>query len=76
MIRYASMLLIAVAVGILLLFKIQNLSAATVTFLGASMTLPVSFLVFGVYLLGMISGGAVFGLLRSWARGATRRPRS
>ena len=74
MIRYASMLLIAVAVGVLFLFTIQNLSAATVTFLGANMTLPVSFLVFGVYLPGMVSGGAVVGLLRSWARSATRMP--
>ena len=74
--RYVYMLLIAGAIGVLLLFKIQNLSAVTLTFLGASMTLPVSFLVLGVYLLGMLSGGAVVGLLRSWARGATSRSRS
>ena len=40
-----------------------------------SVTLPVSVLVILVYVLGMMTGGALFGLVRSWVRGATRQPR-
>lgn len=40
-----------------------------------SATLPLSTLVILVYLLGMVTGGALFGLVRSWIHGATRPPR-
>jgi uncharacterized integral membrane protein len=67
------MLLIVLAVGILLLFKVQNLAAVTVSFLGADFTMPVSFLIFVVYVLGMLTGSSVFGLLRSWTQGAMQK---
>jgi uncharacterized integral membrane protein len=73
--RYVYMLLILLAVGILLLFKVQNLAAATVSFLGADFTMPVSFLIFVVYVLGMLTGSSVFGLLRSWTQGAMQKQR-
>jgi hypothetical protein len=38
-----------------------------------SITLPLSLLVFLIYVLGMLTGGFMLSLLRSWARGATRR---
>ncbi len=53
--RYVYMFLIALAVIILLVFKIQNLSAVTVSFPGADFTMPVSFLILGVYALGMLT---------------------
>jgi len=71
--RYVYMLLILLAVGILLLFKVQNLAAVTVSFLGADFTMPVSFLIFVVYVLGMLTGSSVFGLLRSWTQGAMQK---
>lgn len=74
MMRYVYMFLIALAVVILLVFKVQNLSAVTVSFLGADFTMPVSFLIFVVYALGMLTGSAVFGLLRSWTQGALQKP--
>ena len=37
-----------------------------------SATLPISVLVIFVYVLGMVTGGALFGLVRSWIHGATR----
>jgi uncharacterized integral membrane protein len=74
MMRYAYMFLIALAVVILLVFKIQNLSAVTVSFLGAEFTMPLSFLILGVYVLGMLTGSSVYGLLRSWTKGALQKP--
>ena len=73
--RYVYMLLIVLVVGILLLFKIQNLTAVSVSFLGADITMSVSLMIFVVYVLGMLTGSSVFGLLRSWARGATQKQR-
>ena len=73
--RYVYMLLIVLAVGILLLFKIQNLTAVSVSFLGADITMSVSLMIFVVYVLGMLTGSSVFGLLRSWARGAMQKQR-
>lgn len=71
--RYVYMFLIALAVIILLVFKIQNLSAVTVSFPGADFTMPVSFLILGVYALGMLTGSSVYGLLRSWTKGALQK---
>jgi len=71
--RYVYMFLIVLAVGILLLFKVQNLAAVTVTLLGADITMSLSFLIFVVYVLGMLTGSSVFGLLRSWTQGAMQK---
>ena len=74
MMRYAHIFLIALAAVVLLVFKIQNLSSVTVSFLGADFTMPVSFLILGVYVLGMLTGSSVYGLLRSWTKGALQKP--
>ena len=60
--------------GIVVLFKFQNLESATVSLFSMSITLPISVLVLLIYVLGMFTGGFVLSLLRSMARGATRRP--
>ena len=71
--RYVYMFLIVLAVGILLLFKVQNLAAVTVSLLGADITMSLSLLIFVVYVLGMLTGSSVFGLLRSWTQGAMQK---
>lgn len=70
--RFVYVGLIVVFTAIVLLFKIQNLQTATVSLFSASITLPVSFLVIGIYVLGMLTGGTLFALLRSWVGGARR----
>lgn len=71
--RYVYMGLIVLVTAIVLLFKVQNLTVVTVALFSMSMTLPVSWLVFGVYVLGMLTGGALWSLLRTWLHGATRK---
>ena len=72
--RYVYMALIAVFAGIVILFKVQNLETVTVTLFSASVTsLPVSVLVLLIYVLGMLTGGFLLALLRTWVHGATRR---
>jgi len=67
------MALIAIFVGVVALFKVQNLETVTVSLFSASVTLPVSVLVLLIYVLGMLTGGFLLALLRTWVKGATRR---
>jgi uncharacterized integral membrane protein len=71
--RYVYMALIAILAAIVILFKVQNLESVTVSLFAASVTLPVSVLVLLIYVLGMLTGGFLLALLRSWVHGATRR---
>jgi uncharacterized integral membrane protein len=71
--RFVNIALIVVLTAIVLLFKVQNLESATVSLLGASVTLPLSILLLAVYVLGMVSGGALLSLVRNLVAGA-RRP--
>ena len=71
--RYVYMALIAFFAAIIILFKFQNLEAVTISLFSASVTLPVSVLVLLIYVLGMLTGGLLLTLLRTWVLGATRR---
>jgi uncharacterized integral membrane protein len=63
--RFVYIGLIVVITAIVLLFKIQNLQLVTVSLFSASLTLPVSLLVFFIYALGMLTGGFVLASLRT-----------
>jgi len=65
--------LIVAFTALVLLFKFQNLETVTVSLFSSSISLPVSVLVVGIYLLGMFTGGSVVALLRSWIGGARGR---
>ena len=71
--RYVYIGLIVVVTAVVLLFKIQNLTSVTVSLFSMSLTMPVSLLVIGVYILGMLSGSALWSLLRGWLQGAKSR---
>jgi len=68
--KYVYMALIVVFTAMILLFKFQNLESVRVSLFSAKLTLPLSVLVFGVYVLGMLTGGFIASLLKSWIRGA------
>lgn len=72
--RYVYIVLIVAVTAAVLLFKIQNFTAVTVSLFSASVTMPVSLLILGIYLLGMLTGSMLLGVLRGWVRGATRKP--
>jgi uncharacterized integral membrane protein len=71
--RYVYMALIAIFTAIIILFKFQNLESVTVSLFSASVSMPVAVLVLLIYVLGMLTGGLLLALLRSWVRGAARR---
>ena len=64
--RYVYIGLIVLFTAVVLLFKFQNLETATVSLLSASITLPLSILVIAIYVLGMLTGGCLLALLRTW----------
>jgi uncharacterized integral membrane protein len=72
-VRYVYIGLIVAFTALVLLFKVQNLETVTVSLFSASVNLPVSVLVVGIYVLGMFTGGFVLALLRSWIGGARGR---
>lgn len=73
MTRYLHIALIALFVAVITLFMLQNLDAATVSFLAVSMTMPLAVLIFLVYVLGMLTGGFAVALLRRSFHGASRK---
>jgi putative membrane protein len=57
-------LVLAAFTGAVTIFAVQNGEEIAVRFLNQSVTLPVSLLVGGAYVLGMLSGWTVVGLVR------------
>jgi uncharacterized integral membrane protein len=70
------MTLIVLFTAIVVIFKIQNFETVTLSFLSMKTTLPVSVLVILIYLLGMLTGGSVLMLLRTWFKGARKKGQS
>lgn len=68
--RFVYIALIVGFTAIVALFKFQNLEMVTISFLAAQFTLPVSVLIFLVYVLGMLTGGSLLALLRTWVQRA------
>ena len=68
--RYVYMVLIAMMVGFVALFKVQNLETVTVTLLSMNFSMPTSVMVLLIYVLGMFTGGFVLQLVRTLMRGA------
>jgi lipopolysaccharide assembly protein A len=46
------------------IFALQNLQTVTLAFLGFSIGAPLALLVVVIYVLGMVTGGSLFALLR------------
>jgi putative membrane protein len=46
------------------IFAFQNLQTVTLAFLGFSVGAPLALLVLIIYVLGMVTGGSLFALLR------------
>lgn len=68
--RYIYIALIAIFTALVLLFKVQNIDSVTVSLFTLSLTMPLSLLLIGIYVLGMFTGSFIVGLLREWLQGA------
>ncbi|HKY88154.1 MAG TPA: hypothetical protein VJL90_15460 [Pseudorhodoplanes sp.] len=70
--RWINVIVVAVLVAAILLFAVQNFQSATVSFLNFRISAPLALLAAVIYLLGMVTGGSVWGLVR-WAMEGTKR---
>jgi uncharacterized integral membrane protein len=71
--RWVHTIVIVAFVAAILIFALQNLQSVTVAFLGFRISAPLAFQVIVIYLLGMISGGSAWALMR-WAWRGARPP--
>ena len=71
--RYLYVALVVLVTAAVLLFRIQNLDSGHRLVPHHELTMPVSVTIILVYVLGMVSGGALLNLLRLWFQGATRK---
>ena len=70
--RYVYIAMAVLLTAAVLLFQFQNLDTVTVTLLSIKLTLPVSIYTLMVYVLGMLTGGAMMGFMRTVYKGATQ----
>lgn len=70
--RWFHITLIAAFAAATLIFAVQNLQSVTVSFLNFSISAPLAFLIAVIYLLGMITGGSLWALIR-WALEGSKR---
>ena len=69
---YAIVLLLFLAA--IVVFAVQNMEEITVKFMGGSWEIRLAVLFGGVYLLGMLSGWTVVGLVKKSLKRVTERP--
>jgi uncharacterized integral membrane protein len=71
-VRWVYLAIVIVFVAALIIFVFQNTQSVNIAFLALSVTLPLAVLVFIVYVLGALSGGSLYALLRRSVAGSRR----
>jgi putative membrane protein len=66
--RWIYLAIVIVFVAAIIIFAVQNLAAVTMSFLGFSVRAPLAVMAAVVYVIGAITGGSVFALLRKSVR--------
>jgi lipopolysaccharide assembly protein A len=71
-VRWFYLAVVVVFLAALIIFVFQNTQSVGVSFLALGVTLPLAALVFIVYVLGALSGGSLYALLRRSLAGSRR----
>lgn len=64
--RWLHTIIIAALIATTVIFAAQNFQSVTVSFLNLEMTAPLAVLIALVYVVGMVTGGSAWSLIR-WA---------
>jgi len=72
--RWVYLTLIVLLAAATLIFIVQNRDLVTMSFLGFSIRAPLAILIAAVYVVGAVTGGSLFALLRRSYRGSQRNP--
>lgn len=70
--RWVHLTVIILLVAATLLFGLQNRDVVTIFFLGFSVRAPLAILIAVVYVIGAVTGGSLFALLRRSYKGSQR----
>jgi uncharacterized integral membrane protein len=70
--RWVHLTIIILLVAATLLFVLQNRDVVTISFLGFSIRAPLAILTAVVYVIGAVTGGSLFALLRRSYKGSQR----
>jgi putative membrane protein len=70
--RWVHLTIIILLVAATLLFVLQNRDIVTISFLGFSIRAPLAILTAVVYVIGAVTGGSLFALLRRSYKGSQR----
>jgi putative membrane protein len=71
-VRWFYLAIVVVFVAALIIFVAQNTQSVDVSFLSLGVTLPLAVVVFVVYVLGALTGGSLYALLRRSVAGSRR----
>ena len=70
--RWIYLAIVVVFVAALIIFVFQNTQSVDVSFLALGVTLPLAIVVLVAYVLGALSGGSLYALLRRSVGGSRR----
>lgn len=62
--RLVKTILLLLLIGVAIIFTVQNMEIVKLSFLNFHLEIPLSFASVGIYILGAISGGLIFSLLK------------
>jgi len=71
-VRWIYLAIVVVFVAALIIFVFQNTQSVDVSFLALGVTLPLAIVVLVAYVLGALSGGSLYALLRRSVGGSRR----
>jgi len=75
--RWVYLTVVVLFVVAILIFVVQNVETVTMSFLGRSVRVPLAVLAAVAYILGAVTGGSLFALLRKSVQGSrASRPSS
>ena len=69
-VRWVYVAVVVVFVAAILIFLFQNTQSVSVTFLSFGMAAPIAVVVLVVYVLGALTGGSLYALLRRSIQGS------
>ena len=70
--RWIYLAIVVLFVAALIIFIFQNTQSVDISFLALGVTLPLAILVLVAYVLGALSGGSLYALLRRSVAGSRR----
>ncbi len=71
--RWLYLAIVVVFVAALIIFVVQNTQSVSMSFLSLGITLPLAVLALIVYVLGALTGGSLYALLRRSVAGSRVR---